>query len=582
MNAPKFTIGRKFALLLAAFLALQVLQLGMGLHQARHASEEAERLSGAGKVQPLLLADMAEHAFLHDSPPAARQNFLDTLAVYDRVHRQLVAEYSGETGDPEYGDLVRLIVEAGDIWERELRPLLLAMETAPPAAARAAIARYQASAPAHAARFARIVTLFEKYVRAEAQEAVRNHGLIFVLSMLLAVAAVVLVRRQFTLPLRTLAETARAMAEGNYDRRLAVASRDEIGALAGTYNRMAEAIKERTSQLSALNQVAVAITSSLSLRDILDEIMRRGILLTGAKASCVAFYDQGTQRFKEWVTQGLSEHFVKNMAFRPGGLADEAFTTGTYILSNDRPATRHKLSKLAHKESLRSFICLPLTSHDRHLGVVYFYRTDRDTFTAEEIELLTTFASLAAGAIENARLHERLAGEARTDALTTLYNRREFDARLAEEQARAKRYGKPYAFMMLDIDRFKQVNDTYGHVAGDAVLKALADIIRGQLREADIPARYGGEEFAVIFPEIGGGAAKQVAERARRAIAATPFRLPDGREIGVTVSIGVSCYPKCADTPREVVDCADRALYVAKVAGRNHVVMYGETQDAKP
>ena len=135
------------------------------------------------------------------------------------------------------------------------------------------------------------------------------------------------------------------------------------------------------------------------------------------------FYDQGTQRFKEWVTQGLSEHFVQNMVFHPGGLADEAFTTGAYILSNDRPATSHKLSKLAHEEGLRSFICLPLTSHDR-LGVVYFYRTDRDTFTAEEIELLTTFASLAAGAIENARLHEHLAGEARTDALTTLYNRR--------------------------------------------------------------------------------------------------------------------------------------------------------------
>ena len=213
--------------------------------------------------------------------------------------------------------------------------------------------------------------------------------------------------------------------------------------------------------------------------------------------------------------------------------------------------------------------------------MIYFYRTDRDTFTSDEIDLLRTFSSLAAGAIEEAKLRDRLAEMARTDALTELANRREFDARLAGEHARAQRYGKPYAFMLLDIDRFKQVNDTYGHTAGDAVLKVLADVIRKQLRDADIPARYGGEEFAMILPEISGGAAKQVAERMRRAVAATPFRIPDGREIGITVSIGVSCYPKCADTPQGVVQRADQALYVAKEAGRNRVVLYREMLKAQ-
>ena len=217
-----------------------------------------------------------------------------------------------------------------------------------------------------------------------------------------------------------------------------------------------------------------------------------------------------------------------------------------------------------------------MASHANRLGVIYFYRSDRDTFDPDEIELLTTCAHLAAGAIENARLYGQTKEQARTDALTGLYNRREFEARLAGEHARAQRYGKPYAFMMLDIDRFKQINDAYGHAAGDAVLRALAEILRKQLRDADIPARYGGEEFAMILPEISGGAAKPVAERVCRAVAATPFRLPDGREIGITVSIGVSCYPNCADTPQEVVDRADQALYVAKEAGRNRVVLYRE------
>ncbi|MBI3575124.1 MAG: diguanylate cyclase, partial [Gammaproteobacteria bacterium] len=273
------------------------------------------------------------------------------------------------------------------------------------------------------------------------------------------------------------------------------------------------------------------------------------------------------------------------------GLADEAFTTtttttttttvGAYILSNDRPETKYKLSKLAHEEGIKSFICLPLTSHANRLGVIYFYRADRDMFTPDEIELLTTCAHLAAEAIENARLYGQTKEQARTDALTGLYNRREFELRLAEEHRRAARYAKPYALMMLDIDHFKQINDTYGHPAGDAVLKTLADILRKQLRDVDVAARYGGEEFVVVFPEIGGGAAKPVAERVRRAVAATPFRLPDGREIGVTVSIGVSCYPNCAGTPQEVVDRADQALYVAKEAGRNRVVLYRELLKAQ-
>ena len=148
MTAPKFTIGRKFALLLAAFLALQVLQLGIGLRQLRHVAEEAEYLSGAGKIRPGLLAPTSPAVRSSpDGQPSARQSFLDMLALHDRIHRQLVAEFGKKTGDREYGELARLIVEAGDAWERELRPLLLAADPAQPAAARAALARYEALFP---------------------------------------------------------------------------------------------------------------------------------------------------------------------------------------------------------------------------------------------------------------------------------------------------------------------------------------------------------------------------------------------------------------------------------------------------
>ncbi|MDO8680805.1 MAG: diguanylate cyclase [Acidobacteriota bacterium] len=410
----------------------------------------------------------------------------------------------------------------------------------------------------------------------------------FSLGLTLVVLVGTALARSILTRVRALSEGARAFGEGDFPYRVQLEGHDELGQLAQAFNAMADTlesdqamIKEHTSQLAALNQIAVAVTSSLSLNEILDQIMRRGFLLIDAKAACIAFYDEATQRFTDWITHGLSEHFVKNMSFRPGGLADETFTTASYILSNDRPETKHKLSKLTHEEGLRCFVCLPLTSRNHRLGVTYFYRTDRDTFTPAEIELLTTFAVLAAQAIDNARLYAQSQEHARTDALTSLDNRREFQRRLDEEIERALRHDRPLSLLMLDLDHFKRVNDTYGHPAGDEVLRAIAARIRAEIRPTDRAARYGGEEFVAILPETPAAGARVVAERMRRAVAGAPFRLPDGREIGVTVSIGVLCCPDDANGSQRVVEHADQALYIAKETGRNRVVLYQETLKAQ-
>jgi diguanylate cyclase (GGDEF)-like protein len=356
----------------------------------------------------------------------------------------------------------------------------------------------------------------------------------------------------------------------------------DVGLAVDTYIHASEAALQRKhAQLESLNRLSLSLTSAQELTVILDQVMVQGTGLVGARAACIAFYDAETGRFLDWTTHGLSTHFVKNMSFRPGGLADETFTTGTYVLSNDRPETRHQLSQLTREEGILGFVCLPLTSRSGRLGVIYFYLADRDRFTTEEIDLLDTFAHLAATAIENARLYSRLEGEARTDTLTGLSNRRVFDRKLEEEHRRAKRYGKPYAVLILDIDHFKQVNDDYGHPAGDAVLAALGSIMAVQVREVDTVARIGGEEFAVIFPEISGSTAKEIGERMRKAIAGTPFTLPDGRQIGVTASIGISCFPNCSSEPKAAMATADQALYVAKQAGRNRVMLYRETLKAR-
>ena len=160
------------------------------------------------------------------------------------------------------------------------------------------------------------------------------------------------------------------------------------------------------------------------------------------------------------------------------------------------------------------------------------------------------------------------------DALTGLFNVREFHQRLELELARAQRHGHTFALLMLDIDHFKAVNDTYGHPTGDAALSHIAQRIRGALRPSDIAARYGGEEFVILLPETDADGAAQLAERLRREIAETPFYPEPSGRLDLSVSIGISCYPADATAITALISAADKALYAAKSAGRNCVCSY--------
>jgi diguanylate cyclase (GGDEF)-like protein len=157
-----------------------------------------------------------------------------------------------------------------------------------------------------------------------------------------------------------------------------------------------------------------------------------------------------------------------------------------------------------------------------------------------------------------------------TDQLTGLFNRRHFDDVFAQEIQRAARYAHPFSVMMMDIDHFKNVNDTYGHQAGDFILKGVANILCSQLRETDILARYGGEEFVVVLPETGESVALSIAERIRGALEEHKFCCGDN-ELHVTISIGVVTASGEQDD-EEVLHAADDALYKAKEEGRNRVV----------
>jgi len=543
-------------------------------------------------LQTLTLATaMPPNDYLIHGNPVERGN-------YARLSRELDEAFDRELAVPRPDDERARLREARGEWGRAaaIARSLLAL---PRPMANPAAARDMERMDAHIEKAADLLAgmhsrLYDEAGRSTAWGHAFKHQAIWLVAGFFTVASIIAglvavwLARSILLPLRGLEAAALHYGAGNLTYRAKPLANDELGRLARTFNAMAgslederERIEERVSQLAALNQVAVAITSSLQLQEILGDIMRHGIALTNAEAASIVFYDETTERFTSWVTQGLSERFVDNMRFRPGGLADETFTTAGPVLSNDRPETRHKLSRLARDEGIKCFVCLPLTSRARRLGVLYVYRTDRDTFTPAEIELLTTFASLTAGAIENAQLYERTQQQARTDTLIGMDNRREFQRQLNEEIERARRHGRRLSLLMFDLDHFKQINDRYGHPAGDEVLRAFAALIRNELRPTDRAARYGGEEFTVILPETSADAARIMAERVCRTVANRPIRLPDGREIRLTVSAGGSCYPDDTGSPAELVARADQALYAAKEAGRNRTVLYRDTLKAR-
>lgn len=179
------------------------------------------------------------------------------------------------------------------------------------------------------------------------------------------------------------------------------------------------------------------------------------------------------------------------------------------------------------------------------------------------------------------RRAERAEELASRDSLTNLYNHRMFYALLQDEMARTRRFGHPVSLLMLDIDHFKRVNDSYGHQAGDAILKGLSGLLVRHARAVDRVCRYGGEEFTVILPETGADTAFETAERLRTAVAHHLFDAGGGKMVGITVSIGVATCPQQTDALEGLVKAADVALYAAKQGGRNRTCRYEAAMTAQ-
>jgi len=227
------------------------------------------------------------------------------------------------------------------------------------------------------------------------------------------------------------------------------------------------------------------------------------------------------------------------------------------------------------QERIRSFLGLPLLNAAELVGVWVLVSEDPGSFDDEHVDILTVVAAQAATLISNAVLHQTVERMAVTDGLTGLYNHRWFQEQLAYELDRGDRHEEPLSLLLLDIDHFKKINDTYGHPFGDLVLKTLAAELGRLARRVDFVARYGGEEFAFILVKTDRRGCRASAQRVLKAVRA--LRIPhEGGTFNFTLSIGTATCPDDAATREELVRCADKALYASKEGGRDRAAAWGE------
>ena len=345
--------------------------------------------------------------------------------------------------------------------------------------------------------------------------------------------------------------------------RIVIDSEDEIGESARAFNQLVEALSLSLETASAVRTFTDTLASQLEVDVLAEKALEQLVQHTGAAAGAILIDVDGQMNVA--ASQGLrspdslisSEHVRRALRTE----------TGHSVLLPDDITVDGVLTDFCPREALVE----PVVYKESTLGVIIL--AGAAPFRDEDRSRLQLFRQGLALALQNALAHERLQRLAALDPLTGAYNRRFGLARLREEFRRAARLNSPVGVLMFDLDHFKDVNDTYGHLAGDQVLVRIARAARTVIRDGDILVRYGGEEFLAILPAASLSDAAEVSERLRRVVQDTVVH-EDEQEVRVTISVGATAYPEM-DVADEtaLVQRADRALYRAKDAGRNRVVM---------
>jgi diguanylate cyclase (GGDEF)-like protein len=319
---------------------------------------------------------------------------------------------------------------------------------------------------------------------------------------------------------------------------------------------LAAQMRQRARELEVLNRTSQVLSRSLDTRELMPALLEECARVMPAGTQLVAL----VQSYRSNTTPELERH-----TFGAAGIVEDPAAARAWLrisestLDGDLPP--------GEPGGWRSRVAVPLISYGETLGVLIAQSRDSDAFGLAELKLLEAIAAQAAAAVGNARLYAL----ANIDGLTGLYCRRYFDTRLAEEVERARRFGSSFALIMLDLDDFKRLNDTLGHLGGDRALREVAVIAASQLRGVDLAARYGGEELAFLLPRTSLADAHAVAERIRDAVG-THLVVENGRSWQMSASLGVAGWTESGEgDPGALVGRADEALYRAKRNGKNRV-----------
>ena len=333
---------------------------------------------------------------------------------------------------------------------------------------------------------------------------------------------------------------------------------------------------------------ALAVTRSLTRDLLLESVDQHAILMyeIAGRLNTILDLDAALREVSELMRVGmgvdkceviLAEHFgqLGELGF-PTSIARQAIEQRAVIMIPDLSAQAYPVpGKSALLLGIRSVLCVPVLLEQDVLALIYVYKTDPAArpFDQHDVQLAVAISHQAALTIQRAHLLERARAfeqRATTDGLTGLRNRQQILELAEREFQRARRLRHPLTTLMVDIDNFKQVNDTYGHAAGDQVLRAVAERTRSNLRDIDLLGRYGGDEFVVLLVETELDGARNVAERVRQAVAQTPVDVDRG-PLNVTISVGVAALLEDCPNLAALVNDADVALYAAKKAGKNRI-----------
>jgi diguanylate cyclase (GGDEF)-like protein len=330
-----------------------------------------------------------------------------------------------------------------------------------------------------------------------------------------------------------------------------------------------------SDELETLIDIGKALTSHLTLNDVYRVVMQKVSNLLRPQAWSLLIVDERTRELSFEIVVSPAAAQLQGTRLQPGeGIAGWVAENGLPLLVPEVAKDERFASHIDQRIGFvtHSIVCVPLISRQRTIGVIQLLNgLGQGEFSEQDQRILATIADFTAIAIENSRLMAKVHDLTITDDLTGLYNCRHFQTLCEYEMERARRYGTNLSLVFLDLDHFKLVNDSYGHLTGSRLLQEVGQLFRANIRKVDYAARYGGDEFVFLMPTTAKEGALGMATNLLAALRRAEFRSDGGDPIKVTASLGIATYPTNSASLGELVKHADEAMYAVKRSTRNSV-----------